>query len=61
MDEKVSDKRKRISEAGFELKKALDAWEDLNRQNLGVPADEQMLDDIQSLLKRLKTQLEDLE
>lgn len=55
----MSEKKKRISEAGLQLKKALDAWDDLSKQDLGISADEQMLEDMQSLLKRLKNQIED--
>ena len=50
---------KQVAEVGHELKKALEAWEDLSQQDLGISADEQRLEDIQSLLKKLKTQIEE--
>ncbi len=53
------DDRKKLAEVGQELKKALDAWEDLSQQDLGISADEQRLEDLQALLKKLKDQIED--
>jgi hypothetical protein len=55
-----SSSRKRIVETGNELKKALQAWDDLSAQPLAPPADEQRLSDVKDLLKQIKTQLEKL-
>lgn len=52
-------KKEKIVEAGLELKKALNTWEELSKDCSGPSADEQMLAEIQTLLKKLKTQIED--
>ncbi len=57
--EKPSSK-KRILETSTDLKKALEAWDNLSQQQPKPPADEQMLSDVKDLLKQLKTQIEDL-
>ena len=59
MEEIGQQKKERISEVGCELKKALEAWEDLNKQVPRLSADEQMLQDMQSLLKKLQNQMEE--
>ena len=53
-------KKEKMVEAGLELKKALSTWEELTRDCHGPSADEQMLEDMQTLLKKLKTQIEEL-
>lgn len=53
------DDKKKLAEVGHDLKKALEAWEDLSQQDLGISADQQRLEDLQSLLKKLKDQIED--
>lgn len=50
--------RQRILETSVELKKALAAWDELSKQAQAPSADEQMLDDMKSLLKQLKNQIE---
>lgn len=56
--EKTSSRR-RILETGTELKKALDAWDELSREPQAIPADEQMLSDVKDLLKQLKNKIEE--
>ena len=51
--------RRRILETGNELKRALDAWDELSKEPQGVPADEQMLNDVKDLLKTLKDKIEE--
>lgn len=51
--------RKRILETGAELKKALAAWDDLSKQAQGPSADEQVLSEVKSLLKELKSKIEE--
>jgi len=51
--------RKRILETGKELKRALDAWDEISREPQAVPADEQMLSDVKDLLKQLKDKIEE--
>lgn len=62
MEDKKPNKGKsveKVAEVGLDLKKALEAWEDLSQQDLGISADEQRLEDLQALLKKLKDQIED--
>ncbi|MEZ0390703.1 MAG: hypothetical protein ACAH59_00710 [Pseudobdellovibrionaceae bacterium] len=51
--------RKRILETRNELKKALDAWEDLSQEPQGLSADQQMLNDVKDLLKQLQNKIEE--
>jgi len=52
--------RKRILETSSDLKKALDAWDNLSQQHIKPAADEQLMSDVKDLLKQLKSQIEDL-
>lgn len=61
MDDKRLEKHKKISEAGFELKKALEAWDELSQHSSAISADDQLLEDVQSLLKKLKSQIDQFE
>jgi hypothetical protein len=59
LDKTSSSPRKRILETRNELKKALDAWEELSKEPQAVSADEQMLNDVKDLLKQLQNKLEE--
>lgn len=56
-----TDSKKRILETGLELKKALADWDDLAKTCQGPSANEQMLKDVQLLLKELKTKIEEFD
>ena len=48
-----------ILETGAELKRALDAWNELAAQAPTQSADEILLQDVQNLLKQLKSKIEE--
>ncbi len=60
-DNSKSDSKKRILETGLELKKALAEWDDLSKTCEGPSANEQMLKDVQVLLKELKCKIEEFD
>ena len=62
-DSNKNQSKKRILETGLELKKALADWDELAKtcEEHGLSADQQMLKDVQSLLKELKTQIEEFD
>jgi len=61
MDDHKIEKRKRILEAGTELKKALEAWESMAKHSqTSLSPDDQALEDVQTLLRQLKRQIEEL-
>lgn len=60
-DSNKNESKKRILQTGLELKKALADWDDLAKICQGPSADEQMLKDVQGLLKELKTQIEEFD
>lgn len=53
--------KQKMQETGKELRKALQSWESLTQTCQGPSADEQMLIEVQTLLKELKNQLKDFE
>ena len=53
--------KQKMLETGKELRKALQSWESLTQTCQGPSADEQMLIEVQTLLKELKNQLKDFE
>jgi len=57
----ASNARSLNPELKAKLKKALADWEDLSQECLGPSPEEQMLQDMQSLLKKIKVQMEKLE
>lgn len=54
-----SSSRKKLLNSGTDLKKALDAWEELSQQPLAPSPNEQMLNDVKDLLKQLKNKIEE--
>ncbi len=50
---------KGLLDSGIELKKALDAWNELAAQAPTQSADEKLLQDVQQLLKQLKSKIEE--
>jgi hypothetical protein len=48
-----------ILDTGAELKRALEAWNDLAAQAPAPSADEKLLHDVQHLLKQLKSKIEE--
>ncbi len=53
--------KQKMLETGKELRKALQSWDTLTQTCQGPSADEQMLIEVQTLLKELKNQLKDFE
>ena len=56
-----SENSEQLSRTGADLKKALEAWDELsaNLQDGQLSADEQMLQDMQKLLKQLQSKIEE--
>lgn len=50
---------KTLLDTGADLKRALDAWNDLAAQAPAPSADEKLLHDVQNLLKQLKSKIEE--
>ena len=48
-----------ILDTGVELKRALEAWNELAAQAPAQSADEKLLQDVQNLLKQLKSKIEE--
>ena len=53
-------RRKKLLETTQELKKALDAWDDLEEKCQGPSADEVQLDDVKKILREIKNQIDKL-
>lgn len=53
--------QQKMLETGKELRKALQSWDTLTQTCQGPSADEQILVEVQTLLKELKNQLKDFE
>lgn len=51
--------RKKLLNSGTDLKKALDAWEEISQKPLAPSPNEQMLNDVKDLLKQLKDKIEE--
>lgn len=53
-------RRKKLLETTQELKKALDAWDDLSEKCQGPSADEVQMEEVKSMLREIKNQIDKL-
>lgn len=56
----AASRRKKLLETTQELKKALDAWDDLSEKCVGPSADEVQMEEVKSMLREIKNQIDKL-